>query len=253
MKNEILNMTETKEDVFKSIMSVGTDTGAILAKRFYAPTPGTNELDELCELLSQNPKEELLQKYFEQNVGYLTGLFGTDSNSDLAVLFKPPIGTQFKADFCVLQSYQGGAVAHLIEIEPSHEQVFTKQLMPARRYQGALAQIRNWRDAINKDIYYHSKEFIRMAKETPLIGKEEVGAHGIRFCEPKDLEYLWESFGGNSEPIFNYCVIIGRWSKLSDAEKKRLVSDNRSAEDNTAFTYEQLARQANFRNEKVEF
>jgi hypothetical protein len=85
------------------------------------------ELHELIELLASQASEERLQLFLERNVGFLTGLVGTHDNTDLAILFKPPIGTQYRADFCILQAFQGGSVAHLIEIETSHERLFTKK------------------------------------------------------------------------------------------------------------------------------
>lgn len=247
-------MAENKADILKLILSMGADPALQPKKRRQAPIPGEKELDILCDLLAQEPEEELLQKYFEENPGYLTGMFGTNDNSDLAILFKPPVGNQCKADFAVLQCFQGGAVVHLIEIETCHEKVFTQKLTPAKRYQGAIGQVKDWRDILNKDGNYHVREFIRMAREVPMFSEHGNNARGIRFYEPDELERKWEAFGGYTQPCFSFGIIIGRWSKLSKEEKERLVSENRNRPENlVTYTYEQLARQANYRSSNDEF
>lgn len=90
-------MAETPEDVLNAIVSLGSDPAAYPKNRLRAPTPGVTELLSLCRLLIGPTSEESFQKFFEQNIGFLTGMFGTNDNSDLAVLFKPPIGSHYRA------------------------------------------------------------------------------------------------------------------------------------------------------------
>ena len=196
-----------------------------------------------------SPKEELLQQYLEGNIGYSTGLFGSPDNSDLAVLFKPNVGIQFRADFCVLQAHQGGAVAHLVEIESCHERLFTNDGKPSRRLSGALAQLEDWRICIGANSSYHSGEFVRSAMETRLLSDDGQTTRGVRFVKAESLKRIWSAFGGMDEPFFTYTVLIGRWSCLSPNEKARIINRNRSGGPKI-YTYEQVARNANFRLER---
>ena len=225
-----------------------------LSKRTRVPTPGPRELYALCELLARSPKEEELQVYLQSNPGFLAGLTGTPDNTDLAVLFKPKIGTQFVADFCVLQSYQGGSVANLIELETSDDQLFTKNGNPARRYATALKQVEDWRIWIDRNKVHFAKELVRTAKALPLISAKAPRLKGIRTTDAARLEKIWAAFGGFDEPFYNYTIVLGRWSRLRGSDKTRIIARNRNTDrDLTTYTYEQLARQANFRLERDEW
>ncbi|MGE3832203.1 MAG: Shedu anti-phage system protein SduA domain-containing protein, partial [Parvibaculaceae bacterium] len=246
------SMTETATDVLKYILAIGGDPVAMPKKRTRAPTPNLKALIKLCELLAKNSEEESYQRLLEEHVGFLTGVYGSNDNSDLAVLFKPQIGTQYRADFCVLQVSQGGATAHLIEIESGHDRLFTKGVTPARKLQGALGQIHNWRDWIEKNRAHYSTELIRVAKELPRLGEASTYPRGLRFHTPEVIESHWNAFGG-SECFYSYCVVLGRWSTLLSKEKQRLIAMNRHSDDTTIYTYEQLARQATYRDARDEF
>jgi len=123
--------------------------------------------------------------FFERNVGFLTGLVGTRDNVDLAILFKPPIGTQYGADFCVLQSDQGGSTAYLFEIETSHDRLFIQNGAPSQRLSYALKQTEDWRIWIDRNAIHYGKELIRMAKALPPIGECDDASRGVRLpaCE----------------------------------------------------------------------
>jgi Shedu protein SduA, C-terminal len=239
------------ERVLRAMFAIGRDRSLSIGKRVRAPTPGPAELFELCELLATEPREELLQQFLERNVGFLTGLVGTRDNTDLAILFKPPIGTQFRADFCILQSDQGGSAAHLFEIETSHDELFIQNGAPSKRLSYAIKQTEDWRIWIDQNAIHYAKELIRMAKSLPLIGEHDSGSPGVRFYEPDRLEQVWNMFGGGGCPHFTYTILVGRWSALSDSEKERLISRNRhGGHFQRVFTYEQVGRLANFRLER---
>lgn len=244
---------ETALDVLKSILSIGGDANAFPSRRKRAPSPQASDLFELCNLLAGETPEEDLQKYFERNPGYLTAMYGSNDNADLAVLYKPYVGTQYRADFCVLQAFQGGSTAHLIEIESCHERLFTKALTPARRLQGALGQVENWQSWIETNAQHYSRELIRMAQDLPMLGDAVDTSKGVRFAEREDVETIWRGFGGFEAPSFSYGIVIGRWSKLTPDERRRLIERNRRSEGLSIFTFEQLARQSNYRDARDEF
>ena len=254
LKRAEIQLSDEAEDILRAIFAIGSDRSLGLGKRIRVPSPGPAELYALCNLLAARPSEEKLQLFLEQNVGFLTSLVGTADNADLAILFKPPVGTRYRADFCVLQAFQGGSVAHLIEIETSHERLFNQAGSPARRLATALHQIDNWRMWINRNPVHYARELVLLAQAVPLSGDQTPGAAGVRLTDAQKLKQVWSGFGGFEEPFFSYTIIIGRWSKLTDFEKERLISRNRHGESQTKiFTYEQIARLANFRLEQDEW
>ena len=249
-----MSLSPEGENVLRAILGIGQDRALGIASRLRVPTPTANELYAICELLATQPREEALQVFLEQNVGFLTCLLGTPDNTDLAILFKPPVGTQYRADFCVLQASQGGAIAHLFEIETSHERLFNQKGTSSLRLSSAENQVENWRIWINANAVHFAKELIREAQKLPLLGQEMPGDRGVRFTDGQQIERLWSSFGGFDEPFFSYTIIVGRWSDLSAQDKRRLTSRNRHGSSHLKiFTYEQVARLANFRLERDEW
>jgi hypothetical protein len=233
------------------MFSIGKDRSLAIGKRIRAPTPGPAELFELCELLATEPREEALQRFIERNVGFLTGLVGTRDDVDLAILFKPPIGTLYKADFCVLHSNQGGSTAFLFEIETSHDRLFIQNGAPSQRLAYAIKQTEDWRIWIDSNAIHYAKELIRMAKALPLLGEHDANSSGVRLSDPDRLEQTWNTFGGGECPNFSYTIVIGRWSALSDSEKARVISRNRhQGHFQRVLTYEQVGRLANYRLER---
>lgn len=164
-------LSKEAEQVLRDIFLIGKERSLSIGDRIRAPTPGPDELFAFCELVALEPEEEDLQKFLQSNVGFITGLLGGPDNADLVVLFKPKIGTQYVADFCVLQAHQGGAVAHLIEIETSHEALFTKAGKNAKRLSGALTQLEDWNIEISRSPRHYAADFIRMAMKVPLLGE----------------------------------------------------------------------------------
>lgn len=249
-----MTLSPEGESVLRAILGVGSDRALGIGRRLRIPTPAGPELYAICELLAERPREEELQIFLEQNVGFLTGLLGTPDNTDLAVLFKPAIGTQYRADFCVLQASQGGALAHLFEIETSHEPLFTQKGNSSRRLALAESQVENWRIWISRNAVHFAKELVREAQRLPLLDGSIMNGRGLRLTDESRLETIWRSFGGFDEPFFSYTIIIGRWSDLSSQDKQRLISRNRHGGSHLRiFTYEQVARLANFRLERDEW
>ncbi len=249
-----MSLSAEGEEVLRAILGIGQDRALGLGNRLRVPTPAAPQLYEICELLAKAPGEEQLQLFLEKNVGFLTSLLGTPDNSDLAVLFKPSVGTQYRADFCVLQASQGGALAHLFEIETSHERLFNRKGTSARRLSQAENQIENWRIWINRNAVHYAKELIRESQHVPMLGQHVEGSRGVRLADPERIERIWTTFGGFDEPFFSYTIIIGRWSDLSSDDKRRLISRNRHGNSHLRiFTYEQVARLANFRLERDEW
>jgi hypothetical protein len=175
---DMVTLSEGGEAVLRSTLSFGEDL-AREKRRIRSPIPSAESFIEFCNVLATSPKEETLQRMLERHVGYLTGIYGTRDNTDLAVLFKPPVGTGLIADFAVLQSFQGGSTIHLIEIETSHEKLFTKALTPARRYQTALGQTVAWQQYAERHREHLIDDLVTRACSCPLFGEETEGSRGV--------------------------------------------------------------------------
>jgi hypothetical protein len=246
-----VELTAAGERVLSDILSIGAEREIALGKRLRVPTPDVNSLYALCELLARSPGEEDLQQFLEKNPGFITGLLGGPDNADLAVLMKPPIGSGFRADFCVLQAHQGGAVAHLVEIESSHERLFTKEGRPSKRLSGAMTQIEDWRIWIDRSRHHYARELIEFSKTLPPFHTFRVGDRGFILETPERVQTIWRMFGGDEDPVFSFVIIIGRWSQLTNSEKIRILNRNRQPSLNLRiYTYEQVARSANYRLER---
>lgn len=244
-------LTAEGQAVLEAIWSVGGDRALSLQRRLRVPAPDARDLYALCNLLAEDPSEERLQCLLEERPGFITGLVGGPDNADLAVLFKPQVGFQYKADFAVLQAHQGGAVAWLIEIETAHENLFTRFGNPARRLAFALKQVEDWKIWIEREPLAYARELVRFAKGMKPFDEHVPGRQGFRLCDPERLEETWRSFGGYEQPLFRYALIIGRWSRLADSEKVRIINRNRQdAGSVRLYTFEQLARGSNFRLER---
>lgn len=239
------------ERILRDIWSIGVDREVGFGKRLRVGTPGPEQLYALCELLALNPPEERLQQFLENEPGFVAGLLGGPDNADLAVLFKPYVGTAYRADFCVLQAHQGGAVAHLVEIESSHDRLFTREGRTAKRLSSAMTQIEDWRIWIAQERRHYARELIRIARQVPLLPDYQPGDRGFRLADPDRIEGIWDGFGGFEDPSFTFTIIVGRWSQLTREEKARLLNRNRQQGQSLRIhTYEQLARSASFRLER---
>jgi hypothetical protein len=205
-----------------------------------------DDLAALAELLSQTPSEEALQILLTARPQLLFGAFGYGQN-DLAFITKPQIGTSYRADFAVLSYDQGGCDVYLIELEPSHTALFTRDDTPARRLQGALGQVRDWDQWIKVNHQTFTRDLIRGAQSLPIYPERSANGSFL-LVEPDRLEQTWRSFGGYELGGIKYSIIIGRWSQLSQAHRERLVYLNRhDGALQQIRTYEQLARLASIR------
>jgi len=236
-------MNPDVEKVLAEIISIGTSEDPTEHKRGVL-SPGYSSLASFAALLAKEPREEALQQYLQANPQYLMALYGSNDDGDLAFICKPPIGTRYFADFCVISYSQGGAGLELVELEPSSAELFTKAGTPARRLQGAIGQIDDWRQWIQVNTTTFIRDIIELAKALPLYESGKTSG-SVRFKTPEDLEHVFRGFGGFEYPHVGYSVIIGRWARLSEAHRRRLIYMNREyGGQQRVYTYDQLARQA---------
>lgn len=112
----------------------------------FTPLYEKTRLDQIIadyiRLVDSEPEEERVQKFLEQN--HLVWGFLTPQQ----ILIKPPILTQYFADFAVLSSNR---VLHIVEIEkPSTKLIISKGRVSAEIQKGA-DQIRDWEEVIENN------------------------------------------------------------------------------------------------------
>ncbi len=233
-------MTESTRDVLDSIFSSDTgyseiDRGALRE----APTYG--EVLDFAELLARSPSEEELQVSIRDHPRFLLSMDGFADDSVLALLTKPPIGTNYYADFALLRFGQGGCCVHLVELEPADASLFTKKLSPARRYQDAITQVTDWNQWIRLNVSTFVRDLIDRAKLLPKYPEQSPNG-SFRTRDSSSLEDCWRGFGGFEQPFIKFSIVIGRWARLVESERKRLVTMNRNDRFFDTFTYDQLVR-----------
>src|SRR5205085_4228009 len=104
------HVNENVEQVIAEIF--GQETGWIIptgSPEQAELSAGYDDVKALAELLANDPAEEQLQEFLQRRPRLLMGFAGWRYSGDLAFLVKPPISTQFNADFGILQSDQSGA------------------------------------------------------------------------------------------------------------------------------------------------
>lgn len=211
------------------------------------PGPGFSQLTQFASLLARDVHEEELQTFLAHHPEFLLGFVPRSAGIELAFLAKPPIGTQYRADFAILTTGQGGSSTYLFELEPASARLFTKPLTEADTLRRSLGQIRDWQQWIDENKSAFTRDMLRLAREAPLHPeRSETGS--FRLFDGDKLTNMWggeHGYGSFDEPGAIYTIIIGRWARLTSDERKRLIFLNRQGSSGASIlTYDQVARAA---------
>lgn len=207
--------------------------------------PSYSDVEALADLLKHEPGEEELQKFLEEYPQFMTGLCGWGYDSPLAFLVKPPIGTSYNADFAVLAYGQRACRIYLIEIKRSVENLYTNSGTEAGKLREAIGQIKDRDIWLNKgcNLQTFISDTLEYAKELPQYPVRS-NNQSFRLRSSTGIEDAWRSFGGYDRTIINHIIIIGRWAKLPECDRKRLIHHNIvNNQLSQIFTYDQVARQ----------
>jgi len=152
-----------------------------------------------------------------------------------------PLGGAFLVDLVLLNSYSGAWEAHLIELEPVADPIFTKKRTPSERLAIAIRQIDDWRTYVEQNKEAVRRDLVRWAKRRDLLGYsgrgEPCNYSGDRLADP------------NTVILFRYHVVIGRSTKLVNLSRilAGQYSGNHWIE---VVTYDRLLRLAEYRYRK---
>lgn len=205
--------------------------------------PSYSDVEALANLLKDEPGEEKLQQFLENYPQFLTGLCGWGYDCPIAFVVKPPVGA-YIADFAILAYGQGGCGIYLIEIKRSVEHLYTKSGETAKKLREAVRQVedRNRWLTTKTNLQTFTSDILDCVKNLPRYPKRSTN-QSFKLLENSEIEGAWKSFGGYDSPIVNHVIIIGRWAKLLEYERKRLIHHNQNNNQlYRIFTYDQVAR-----------
>ncbi|MES1181958.1 MAG: Shedu anti-phage system protein SduA domain-containing protein, partial [Flavobacterium sp.] len=123
------------------------------------------------------------------------------------------------------------------------DRLFTGKLTPANKLQTAIGQITDWNQWVTTNRQTFVKEGLELLKKAPLFPKQT--ANGSFKCMPNNkIESTWNAFGGFEHCYISNLIIIGRWSKLNEKERKRLLFHNTNSQQHffQIRTFDQLIR-----------
>ncbi len=121
-----------------------------------------------------------------------------------------PFGSEFRADFVRLCPSSGAWDIDFVELEPPGCALFTRQGVPAKRLNSAMAQIDNWRTFIEENRPSVLRDLSRFVQKKELVFRhrdhEPANDVGQTLYDPK----CWVRW--------DYYILIGRRKLLSDDE-----------------------------------
>jgi Domain of unknown function (DUF4263) len=207
--------------------------------------PSYSDVEDLAQLLSNEQREEELQQFIENYPQFLTGLCGSGYDSPLAFVVKPSVGTLYKADFAVLTYGQGGGCEiYLIEIKRSTETLYIRSGEQAAKLREAVKQTEDRNIWLQKGSNTQTfvSDMLACAKALPQY-PERSQNQSFRLRSSAGIEEAWRAFAGYDKTIINHILIIGRWAKLPESDRQRLISHNRhNSQLYSIFTYDEVAR-----------
>jgi hypothetical protein len=166
------------------------------------------------EFLDQQKGERGMSSFLEKRPQILYWcLCGTGGHTRF-VFREFPIGTQYVADYVVVNSYSGLWQVKFVELEPVDDLVFTKKGTPTKRFAEAIKQADDWAEYFENNKNQIRQELVRWAKDKDILGYDSdddnpVNYSGNYLVDPNSS--LWESFH----------IIIGRRDKLSSKSHHR--------------------------------
>jgi len=157
---------------------------------------------EFENLLSKNPKEEVLHKYI-YNHSYLISNLGYGVK---LVFSKPSFGSNFRADFALV-GWGNYSCWTFVEIERNTHKLFTKEGLPSQALNRAINQINLWWIWLYDHGEYASSEFYKMEGENTaaiVIGRR----NSMSQIDIRRLQHLNASQLGGKLKIVTYDALL---------------------------------------------
>lgn len=147
-------------------------------------------------------------------------------------IFEFPLGSVYKCDLLILNSYSGVWKGYFIEFESVDDPVFTRRGVPSRGLAVAQRQIDDWRQFVAENLPVLRTDMVRCAKRSDCLGYTD------RRMNPSN--FSGDLLGDpTSHFAATYVIVIGRSSKM-DKERRSLLGRYRSGHDVEIVTYDRL-------------
>jgi hypothetical protein len=134
------------------------------------------------------------------------------------VLAEFHFGTDYRADFVVMGPFSGGFDIQFIEMEPPNVPLFTGAGKPAERFAGALAQVRDWKNYVDKNRDIVVKELAKSAEKEALLWTRWTKNSKFPSEFPSVLSPLRHPRAGFN---WDYHIVIGRRTSLSEEQLEK--------------------------------
>lgn len=197
-----------------------------------------SHFDDLNAIFSTSGGERGIHTYLKENPGLIWGMFCNVGGHADYVIPEFRFRDKYRADFVVMQSYSGAWDVHLIELEPFDSVLFRdSDERPAKRFQGAIHQVEDWKRFISIEEQTFKNCLADAAMKSDVfqpeynINLEPSSLAGDRLRDPKTV--IW----------FNYHIVIGRSSELSE-HKKYLKASYEKTSMIRVHTYDRLLKVA---------
>lgn len=119
------------------------------------------------------------------------------------------LGTDFRADFAILNAHSGGWNVHFIELEGPNDKPYTNDGLPTRKLNWAIRQTNDWRDFVSRNKSGLVSEFSKLVKPLRAIAQNNLMGKTTADVE---LEHprTWIDF--------DYHVVIGRSTHFNERQ-----------------------------------
>lgn len=165
------------------------------------------------------------------------------SGHDRYVFREFPLGSSFKADFVVLNSYSGVWELFFVELEPVDSPLFTKAGVASKRLAGAIKQVDDWRRYFDENKAQLRADLVRWAKARDLLGyssrEEPSNFSGNRLADA--ATYLEA----------RYVIIVGRRESFGPEEARR-KAEYRTTHSVEIISYDRISDVVNSRYKNEE-
>lgn len=169
--------------------------------------------EEFASFLDTEKGERGISEFLAQRPQILYWTFCRASGHCRFVFREFPLGSQYKVDYVILNSYSGAWEVMFIELEPVNDPVFTKAGTPTKSFSKAIKQVDDWAEYYDMNKPQVRSDLVNWALEKDILGYEDDGIicndTGDYLADPSS--YLEDS----------YHIIIGRRDNLDRASHKR--------------------------------
>lgn len=171
---------------------------------------------KFSDFLDDQRGERGISEFIKENPEALYWTFCRVSGHCRFLFREFPLGSQYIADYVILNSYSGVWEVMFIELEPVDDPVFNKSGTPSKRLAGAIKQVDDWTEYFDMHKDQVRADLVKWAKTKDLLKYSDTdhisNQSGDYLADPSS--YLKDS----------YHIIMGRRNKLSREQHKRKAS-----------------------------